>query len=222
MTGPDQFVRRARPSRAVFWRRRTLVLLTLATVGITGGLSTARKADAASQAPEPVRAAAARKEAPRVAAGPTASTLPKPVTVARGPVSPDMLLANPRVTLSENARADLRNGLVDARLISLLGRLADTYQFEISVFSTGHGRFVKGTTKVSNHVYGRAADITSVNGVQVSGTNGAARSLAQFLIAADPSIRPTELGGPWDIDDDDGIGFSDAGHVAHLHVGYDL
>ena len=133
-----------------------------------------------------------------------------------------MLLANPRVTLSENARADLRNGLVDARLISLLGRLADTYQFEISVFSTGHGRFVKGTTKVSNHVYGRAADITSVNGVQVSGTNGAARSLAQFLIAADPSIRPTELGGPWDIDDDDGIGFSDAGHVAHLHVGYDL
>ena len=222
MTVQDQFVRRARPSRAVFWWRRTLVLLTLATVGIPMGLSTAREADAASQAPEPVRAAAARKEAPRVAAGPTASTLSKPVPVTRGQISADMLLANPRVTLSENARADLRNGLVDARLVSLLGRLADTYQFEISVFSTGHGRFVKGTAKVSNHVYGRAADITFVSGAQVSGTNEAARSMAQFLMVVDSSIRPTEVGGPWDIDDADGIGFSDAGHVAHLHVGYDL
>ena len=222
MTVQDQFLRSARPSRAVFWRRRTLVLLTLATLGIPVGLSTAHQADAASQAPEPVRAAAARKEAPRVAAGPTASTQSKPVPVARGLISPDMLLANPRVTLSENARADLRNGLVDARLVSLLGRLADTYQVEISVFSTGHGRFVKGTAKVSNHVYGRAADITSVNGTPVSGTNEAARLLAQFLMVVDPSIRPTEVGGPWDIDDADGVGFSDAGHVAHLHVGYDL
>ena len=215
-------LRRA-PSRSVFRRRRAIVLLTLATVASTPVLlSTGGEADAAASVPEPVRAIAARKEIPRVAAGPTASTTSKPAAVSRKSVGAETLLGDPRVVLSDNARADLRNGLVDPRLISLLSRLAETYQLEISVFSTGHGRFVKGTTKVSNHVYGRAADITSVNGTEVSGTNEAARALAQFLVAIDPSIRPTEVGGPWDVDNGEGVGFTDAAHLAHLHVGYDL
>ncbi len=217
-TGPRRV-----PSRGVYWRRRAIVLLSLATVASTPVLlATGGVADAATSVPEPIRAVAARKEIPRVAAGPTASTTPKPVAVVKKPVSAEALLADSRVTLSENARADLRNGLVDPRLVSLLGRLADTYQIEISVFSTGHGRFVKGTTKVSNHVYGRAADITFVNGAEVSGTNEAARALAQLLLNVDPSIRPTEVGGPWDIDDADGVGFTDSGHRAHLHVGFDV
>ncbi len=132
-----------------------------------------------------------------------------------------MLLANPRVTLGVNARSDLRNGLVEARLVSLLGRLTETYQIEISVFSTGHDRFVKGTSRVSNHVYGRAADITVVNGAEVSTANEAARALSLFLLTVDPAIRPTEIGGPWDIDDTEGVGFTDSGHLAHLHVGFD-
>ena len=219
-TGPDRTT-----SRSVFRRRRAIVLLTLAAVASTPVLlSTGGDADAATTAPEPIRAIAARKEIPRIAAGPTASTTPRPVAVAatRKPVSAETLLADPRVVLSENARADLRSGLVDPRLVSLLSRLAETYRLEISVFSTGHGRFVKGTTKVSNHVYGRAADITFVNGAEVSGTNEAARALAQFLLTVDSSIRPNEVGGPWDVDDADGIGFTDFGHLAHLHVGYDV
>lgn len=217
-TGP----RRA-PNRGVFWRRRAIVLLTLATVACAPVLlSTGGEADAAASVPEPIRAIAARKEIPRVAAGPTASTLAKPVPVSRAPVSADTLLANSRVSLSENARADLRNGLVDSRLVSLLSRLAETYQLDISVFSTGHSRFVKGTTKVSNHVYGRAVDITSVNGSEVSATNEAARALAQTLLTIEPFLRPTEVGGPWDVDDTDVVSFADSGHLAHLHVGYDL
>lgn len=207
----------------MFWRRRAIVLLTLATVASTPVLlATGGEADAATSVPEPIRAVAARKEIPRIAAGPAASAALKSVAAARKPVSAETLLADSRVVLSENARADLRSGLVDPRLISLLSRLAETYQVEISVFSTGHGRFVKGTTKVSNHVYGRAADITFVNGAEVSGTNEAARALAQFLLTVDPSIRPNEVGGPWDVDDTDGVGFTDSGHLAHLHVGYDL
>ncbi len=208
----------------MIWRRRAIVLLTLASVASTPVLlSTGGEADAATTAPEPIRAIAARREIPRIAAGPTASTTLRPVAAAaRKPVTAETLLADPRVVLSENARADLRSGLVDPRLVSLLSRLAETYQFEISVFSTGHGRFVKGTTKVSNHVYGRAADITFVNGAEVSGTNEAARALAQFLLTVDPSIRPNEVGGPWDVDDDAGVGFTDFGHLAHLHVGYDV
>ncbi len=198
-------------------------MLTLATVaGTPVLLSTGVEADAATSAPEPVRAAAARKEIPRVAAGPTANTTPKPVPVSKKSATAETLLANPRVALSENARADVRNGLVDARLVSLLSRLAETYQLEISVFSTGHGRFVKGTTKVSNHVDGRAVDVISVNGEEVSGSNEAARALAQMLLTIDSQVRPTEVGGPWDIDGTDGVGFTDSGHQAHLHIGYDL
>ncbi len=223
MTVAHQLARRTRPRRAVFWRRRALVLLSFATVASTPVLlSTGGQADAATAVPEPVRAAAARKEIPRVGAGPTTSAPPKPVPVVRGFVRADVLLANPRVTFSENARADLRNALVDVRLVALLARLADAYQFEISVFSTGHGRYVKGTTKVSNHVYGRAVDITTVNGTEVSATNETSRSLAQLLLTIDPSIRPTEVGGPWDVDHSDGVGFTDSGHLGHLHVGFDL
>ncbi len=222
MTVQHELIRRPRPGRVVFWRRRALVLMTLATMaGAPLLLSTAQEADAATPVPEPVRAAAARKEIARVGAGPTTSAPPKPVAVARGSVSPDTLLANPRVTLGVNARSDLRNGLVDARLVSLLGRLAETYQIEISVFSTGHDRFVKGTSRVSNHVYGRAADITVVNGAEVSTTNEAARALSLLLLTVDPAIRPTEIGGPWDVDDTDGVGFTDSGHLSHLHVGFD-
>ncbi len=182
-------------------------------------------------APEPVRAAAAtRPEAVRVAAGnlrtitarlPTAGTVGVVGRVPVRTVTAESLAANTRLTLSDPARADLVAGLVDARIVAVLGQALEKHRIEVTVFVTGHSRYVKGTSKVSNHVDGRAADIVSVDGAEVSPNNAAARALIDELFAMDSAVRPTELGGPWDVDGPEGIGFTDSGHNSHLHVGFD-
>lgn len=221
----------SRPSVATFHRRRRIAVLSFVTIGAAPWLVSPRNAADAAATPEPVRAAAAtfRPDAVRVAAGnlKTATTrAPTTVTAAVGrvpvrAVTPETLAANPRLTLSDNARADLLAGLVDTRIVVVLGQALEKHRMEVTVFVTGHGRYVRGTAKVSNHVDGRAVDISSVDGVEVSPTNAAARALIDELFSMDPAVRPTELGGPWDVDGPEGVGFTDAGHNAHLHVGFD-
>lgn len=215
---------RRRPSQAEFWRRRATVILTFVTIASTPALlSTNPSADAASAAPEPIRAAAAIQEVRRVGAGPSTSLPPRatPAPISMATASVDMVLGDSRIVLSENARADLKAGLVDPKLIAVVNQLSTKYRIELSVFATGHGRFVKGTNKVSNHVLGRAVDIIRVNGAEVSSSNAEARALLDDLLAMNPSIRPTEVGGPWDVDGNGPVGFTDNGHQSHLHVGFD-
>jgi hypothetical protein len=222
----------SRPDEATFRRRRRIALLSIVTVGLAPWLLSPRNAADAAAAPEPIRAAAAKADPTRVAAGNlktavTTTRLPAvTTTVATGKVparttTAESLVANARLTLSDNARADLLAGNVDARLVALLGQILEKHRIEITVISTGHGRYVKGTGRVSNHVDGRAVDIAMVDGTDVSSTNAAARGLIDELFQLDSAIRPTELGGPWDVDGAEGIGFTDSGHREHLHVGYD-
>src|SRR4029453_7601353 len=47
--------------------------------------------------------------------------------------------------------ADLASGKLDLRVQSLLAVIADRHTIRLSCLRTGHSRFVKGTTRVSNH-----------------------------------------------------------------------
>lgn len=209
-------------TQAEFWRRRAIVVLAFATVASAPFLLAAEPtAEAAPAAPEPVRAVAAKKEAPRIAAGPSAASIPRAALPPRRVATAEALLTDPRIVLSDNAAADLRNGLVDARLVALLAHMTKTYDVELTVLSTGHGRFVKGTNKVSNHIPGRAVDISAINGEDVTSANAAARRFLQELLTVDADFRPNEIGGPWDIDDAEPVGFTDSGHRSHLHIGFD-
>ena len=74
-----------------------------------------------------------------------------------------------------------RDGLVkrerdaaDRRVISLLAAAATAHRIEVSVIKTGHGMYVAGTNRVSNHYFGRAVDIVAVDDVEVGPTNQAA------------------------------------------------
>ena len=138
-----------------------------------------------------------------------------------GPVT-DPLAAraavDPRIELTDAAREDVLAGRIDPRLIEVLLRAAEAAPIAVSVLQTGHSYLtVNGT--VSNHVFGRAADISSVGGEPVGPGNAAARELALALGSLDPAIRPTELGSPWEIGGD--AYFTDGGHQDHLHVGFD-
>lgn len=135
------------------------------------------------------------------------------------------LLAHPNVRLDPRARADVEAGIVDPRVVAVLNAAADAgFDLGIGVAKTGHGQYVAGTNSVSNHWYGRAVDIHSVNGAAVRDANTGAWSLAWFFLSLPRSARPDELGHPW-AEDPALMGqlgsFSDTDHEDHLHIGWD-
>jgi hypothetical protein len=128
------------------------------------------------------------------------------------------VLADARIVLSENARTDLAAGRIDPRLEAVLLQCAALAPITVSVMQTGHS-YLTVNGSVSNHSFGRAVDIATVDGEPVSADNAAARELALALGALAPEIRPTEIGSPWTVDDP--AYFSDGDHRDHLHVGFD-
>lgn len=129
------------------------------------------------------------------------------------------LLRNPRVVLTPNARADLKAGAVDQRLASLLAWIAQRHTITITVFKSGHSKFTRSGS-VSNHYYGRGADIFIVDGSPVSASNAAARAVVLEVARLDGPLRPTELGHPFGAIGFPG-GFTDADHDDHIHVAFD-
>lgn len=137
------------------------------------------------------------------------------------------VLSHPNLNLSGAARADLQSGLVDPRVVAVLGAMASRFQVGVGVIKTGHYQCVGGGDQgsrpgcaVSEHWYYRGVDLSTVNGRAVSPANADARALAELLAGLPPPLRPDELGVPWaGMDPLPGV-FSDADHQGHLHLGY--
>jgi hypothetical protein len=153
-------------------------------------------------------------------AGRYTSTAP-PLAPSRDPFV-RALVASPRIATTTShgcdPAADLASGRLDLRVQSLLAVLAERHTIRLSCLRTGHSRFVKGTTRVSNHTVWRAVDIDRVDGQPVSRHSQPARSLVVWLDGLQGPLRPSEIGSPFP------IGrrpyFSDEGHQGHVHVGY--
>jgi hypothetical protein len=157
-------------------------------------------------------------------------TLAARYTATGAPLAPSRdpfvraLAANPRLTTTTrrgcDPRPDLASGRLDLRVQSLLAVLAERHRIRISCLRTGHSRFVKGTTRVSNHTVWRAVDIDMVDGRPVSPANQRARALAGWLDGLQGPLRPSEIGSPFRFGHRPY--FSDEGHQGHLHIGYRL
>jgi hypothetical protein len=130
------------------------------------------------------------------------------------------LLDSSSLELAPGAASDLRNGIVDSRLVALLQWITERHSIVISEFRTGHPKFVAGTNKVSNNWYGRATTITWVDGEAVSPGSAAARVLWQELRRAPAAIRPTEIGAPW-ADPANPRYYSGADARSLIHIGFD-
>jgi len=129
------------------------------------------------------------------------------------------VLADDRVRLDPRAQSDLETaGRIDPRLSAALLEAAKQFPISIWVLQTGHSYYTAGGS-VSNHSFGRAADIGSVDGKVVSPDNEQAKELALALGRLPAPLRPTEIGSPWEIDDP--AYFTDGDHQDHLHVGFD-
>jgi hypothetical protein len=137
-----------------------------------------------------------------------------------GPPSPETLdlLHNHNVAFDADGIADLNAGKVDPRVVSVLEDISKQHRISISALVSDHSKLTTGGT-VSNHYYGRAVDISMVDGRPVGPGNLAARRIAVALLKLPASVRPTEIGSPWHLAG--AAYFTNAEHQNHLHIGFD-
>ena len=128
------------------------------------------------------------------------------------------LLGDPNVVLSPAGRADLSAGRIDPRVVAVLAQVAGSHTIVVGPISSDHPKF-DPSGQISNHYWGRAADISAVDGAPVSPSNATAYAVALSLGSLPASIRPSEIGSPFGIS---GPGyFTDSAHQDRLHVGFD-
>lgn len=154
------------------------------------------------------------------------------------------LLESRNFEASSKAVGDLREGIVDERLVATLQTVTKEHRICVDTFKEGHS-FLPGIPDgplipdgygeagglPNTHYYGRAADIRRVNDKPVRG-NGADPEIMDFgetIADIPPQERPDQIIGPeswaetlgrsseegWILDDD-----QLKLHEDHLHVGY--
>ena len=133
------------------------------------------------------------------------------------------VLSNPNIELRPEAEADVRAGRVDPRVLAVLLALAERFSLAgVGPFVSGHSYYVAGTNRPSNHAFGRAVDIGTINRrARLTGERRRPASRARARLAcprrcgrtrsAPPSPSSAALPGL----------FSDAAHQDHLHLGFD-
>jgi len=132
------------------------------------------------------------------------------------------VLAHPNIELRREAEADVQAGRVDPRVLAVLLALSERFSLAgVGPFVTGHSYYVAGTNWPSNHTFGRAVDIGTIDGELVSPANAAARQAALSLASLPAPLRPDEIGSPFpELGGLPGL-FSDADHQDHIHLGFD-
>lgn len=131
----------------------------------------------------------------------------------------DSVLSHPRIHLLPGARLDVERGLVDPRVLKILLILAEEHELSrVGPFITGHSYYVRGTTRPSNHAFGRAVDILWVDGAPVSNSHPGAFQVVEMLLSLPEPLRPDEIGSPWRFPVRGS--FSDASHQRHIHAGF--
>lgn len=116
---------------------------------------------------------------------------------------------------------DITSGLLDPRIVALLGAITQEHQLTISALRSDHSRYtVEGG--VSNHYFGRAMDIAAVDGVSCTDTavDAPCAELGTTLAYLPAPMHPTELIYCFDLDGP-GPAFARSDHCDHVHAGFD-
>jgi hypothetical protein len=130
------------------------------------------------------------------------------------------VLADPRLSIYECGREDIRTGQIDVRVLRLLEYLAGRgYRLTITSLKCGHS-ITTTSGNISEHSTGDAVDIAQINGQPVLGNQGPgtlAYALVEDVLQLQGTMEPhqvislMDLGGP---------SFAMADHDDHVHVGY--
>ena len=135
-------------------------------------------------------------------------------------------------------QSEISEGLIDDRVLRALLALSANHRLEVNSLRVSHPRSVQddlGTPTESNHVYGRAADISAVDGVQCESETR--RAPYRTLLDNPPPVKPgpclvvaaeaAALGGDlalgetifyWRVPAPSGVSLPN--HDDHVHLGY--
>jgi hypothetical protein len=150
-----------------------------------------------------------------------AASVPGPAAGGSGP-SVAAVLGNPRIQLTGTQRVDLASGLIDPRVTALLAWLGRSHLLVVTALRSDHSLYTREGT-LSNHAFGRAVDIGSVDAAPCHGMRFEPCGMLAVAIAAIAgSLHSNELiycfdpDGPLSRD-----AFARADHCDHIHVGYE-
>lgn len=138
----------------------------------------------------------------------------------QGTASDEINWAN--LTLSNpEEMADVKDGRLDPRIMKLLAMITQNHQITISALRSDHS-MLTASGNVSNHYFGRAMDIASVDGVSCTDVSPTApcADLGRMMTLLPADIHPTELIYCFDLDGP-GPAFALPDHCDHVHAGYD-
>jgi len=130
------------------------------------------------------------------------------------------VLADHRISIYDCGRSDIRSGKIDRRVLATLEYLAEKgYRLTVTSLTCGHGYYT-ASGNVSNHSFGTAVDIATINGVPVLGHQGPGTltdSVLKTVLRLQGTMAPEELisletlGGP---------SFALSDHADHIHIGW--
>jgi hypothetical protein len=130
------------------------------------------------------------------------------------------VLADPRLSIYECGRADIRSGQIDQRVLAALEYLADNgFRPTVTSLKCGHSVYTSGGN-ISEHSTGDAMDIAEINGIPILGNQGRGsitEAVVETLLRLQGNMQPHQLITLMDLG---GPSFSMADHADHIHVGY--
>lgn len=127
------------------------------------------------------------------------------------------LIRNQNVKLPDTALWDIYRGRIDDGLLSALNEAARRTEISVAVLSTGHPANVWGTSTLSAHGPGYAADIYAVDGKLVINQREV-ESAAYKLTRAFLNDGAAQVGSPWILETGSSRSFTDKVHQDHIHL----
>jgi hypothetical protein len=130
------------------------------------------------------------------------------------------ILNDRRITIYPGGRADIQAGRVNIRVLVVIAYLAEAHgQVTVSCLISGHRLYARPGV-ISAHIYGLAADISSLGNTSIFGhqqPGGVTEQGVRNILLLPAELQPRQvisllgLGGP---------SFPLANHDDHIHVGY--
>ena len=137
----------------------------------------------------------------------------------------DALLSAKTVTVYDGGRADLEQRRIDPRVEMAIRYLQASFgSVGVSCLISGHSVFTT-SGNVSAHIFGRAADISTVGGTPILGHQGpdtVTERAVRLLLMLPGDVAPRQIISLMDLDGTTGNAGSFAlpDHADHIHIGY--
>ena len=130
------------------------------------------------------------------------------------------VLNDPRLTIYQCGRNDIRTGQIDRRVLAGMEYLvANGFRLTITSLECGHS-VLTSSGYVSEHSTGDAMDIAEVNGIPIVGNQGKGsitEAVIDTLLQLQGTMEPHQIISLMDLG---GPSFAMADHYDHIHVGW--